>query len=380
MATTFILGAGFSIPAGFPSGQTLNQKFFYNVENNILKFSSGEWSWDEYGKVESNNGRLNHEHLNISYLLSELVARFQDEVLLPFDYEEFFDWINRDYSKEFITSACMKVNERLKAEKKHITYLFHNPDINQYLQIQESYIYLIADLLNRNYKREENIQLYSSVLKIICEQNSDIFTLNHDLLLEFLFSKKEISYSDGFTTNNSLLINENRESIPTFQDYYPERLKLYKLHGSIDYYRFSEMKESSGNWYERTGNFWFFKTQNYWDKHGAIQINPTTREIVQHLNPDIKPQFLTGKSKLSLIETHKIYKTLYKKLEDSLLTNKRLIIIGYSYRDIHINKLILKTLKSNPCEIININPYFDFPFRRDYSFKNIINLKNIAEI
>ena len=58
----------------FPSEEVLlkekNTNFdslIKNLENNILKFSSGEWKWDEYDLPTAQNGRLNWDHLNISY-------------------------------------------------------------------------------------------------------------------------------------------------------------------------------------------------------------------------------------------------------------------------------------------------------------------------
>ncbi len=379
MPTTFILGAGFSMNAEYPSGQALNEKFSNNVEKKILKFSEGSWSWDEYGKAESNNGRLNKDHLNISYLLSELTSSFQEEFCMPFNYEEFFDFLNRDYSADFLKSACLKVNERLILENISQGHLFTEPNINEYLRVQDAYVYLIADLLIRPYKRKENLHVYDSFInRIKADSNCNIFSLNHDLLLEYILSRNSLSYSDGFDTNH-IIVNENLENLPVFSNKYDDGIRLHKLHGSVDYYRFSEMSHSQGtNIYNYTDKYFFFKTTNHDDKNHASLINPDTRKIIQDVNPDIKPQFLTGKSKLSGIENHAIYSKLYQRLEISLEKSDKIIIIGYSYQDKHINKLILKTINTNNCEIINVNPYTQFPFRRNYSYKNIHNLKEIG--
>ncbi len=381
MATVFILGAGFSIPAEYPSAHDLNEKFFQKVEKNVLKFSSGEWAWDEYDDVTSHNGRLNSEHLNTSYLLSELIERYQKETFLPFGYEEFYDWINKEYSSELIKTCCNQVNSRLKAENQHSVHFFKNPDINEYIRIQECYSYLIADILNRAYKREENSSCYTSLIKLLYREGiADVFTLNHDTLFEFLLEKNQLTYSDGFSTVDSIIANDQNEVLSVFNNHYEYPIKLYKLHGSIDYYLFSEMKQNLGGVYNRTGNYWFFKTKNHWDKHRASIISLENNEVIQSVNPDIKPQFLTGKSKLTNINEHLIYKELYTHLRNSLQKTDKLIIIGYSYRDIHINKLIKEFLKTNSCEIININPNVNFPFRRNYSQQNILNLKSLINL
>lgn len=381
MATTFILGAGFSIPAGYPSAHNLNEKFFQKVEKNVLKFSSGEWAWDEYDDVTSHNGRLNSEHLNFSYLLSELIEHYQKESFLPFNYEEFYDWINKEYSPELIKACCDQANQRLIAENQHSVHLFKNPDINEYYRVQECYSYLIADILKRVYKREANATYYESFIKLLSRENiADVFTLNHDTLFEFLLEKKQLKYSDGFTTKESVIYNDQNEVLPFFSDYYQNPIRLYKLHGSVDYYQFTEMQQNPGGVYNSTGNYWFFKTKNYWDIHRASKINLDNKDIVQSVNPDIKPQFLSGKSKLTNINEHLIYKKLYSHLRNSLKETDKLIIIGYSYQDIHINKLIKEFLATNTCSIININPNVIFPFRRNYSQENIFHLDSLKDL
>jgi hypothetical protein len=382
MSTTFILGAGFSIPAEYPSGHTLNEKFFNNLENNILKFSDGQWKWDEYDNSTAQNGRLNTDYLNVSLLLSELIESFQRETFLPFDYEEFYDWINKGYDSDLINRCCSNVNKRLTAHdfSEYSGHLFKDPGINEYSSIQECYSYLIADLLSRNYKRTENLNRYSKFIESIGKEETNIFTLNHDTLFEYLMQSHGLDYSDGFSTDKSMIANNEKEKMEVFNNEYNAGIKLHKLHGSVDYYQFAEMKESENGVYNYTGNYWFFKARNYWNIHMANLIEPSTGEIIQSLNPDIKPQFLTGKSKLKAISDHLIYKQLYIKLKDALSNTSKLTIIGYSYRDMHINQLIKEALDANTCEIVNVNPYVSFPFRRKFSQKDILELEDMDQL
>lgn len=383
MATTFILGAGFSIPAEFPSGHSLNEKFFKKLENNILKFSDGRWTWNEYDPSAARNGRLNLDHLNISFLLSELIEYFQKSTFLPFDYEEFFDWIHKDYDDAIIKQCCYEVNERLNSRKSpsYSGHLFQNPGLNEYRKIQDCYSYLIADLLGRDYKKEESVNQYSQFIDSIKKDaETNIFTLNHDSLLEFLMTKNNLRYSDGFSTINSRIVNSENEKMPVFTNEYQNGIKLFKLHGSINYYLFSAMKPSENGIYYYTGDYWFFKPKKYWDLQTCKLIGQDNGEVLQVVNPDIKPQFLTGKSKLEIINNHLIYKELYDSLQKSLLTTNKLIIIGYSYRDTHVNKLIKEFLDVNSCEIVNVNPYVSFPFRRNFSQEGITQLKSMLEL
>lgn len=383
MTTTFLLGAGFSVPAEFPSGHTLNEKFFKNLENNILMFSDGQWTWDEYDNSMAQNGRLNTDYLNISLLLSELIETFQKETFLPFDYEEFFDWIHRNFDADLIKKSCDNVNKRLASLDipAYSGHLFKDPDINEYSSIQECYSYLIADLLRRPYKRTENLNYYSRFIESLKkDKKADIFTLNHDTLFEYLMEVSAIVYSDGFSINNSMIVNNEKEKLEVFNNDYKADITLHKLHGSINYYQFAEMKESDNGFYNYTGNYWFFKPRNYWDIHMASLIDPVTDQVIQSVNPDIKPQFLTGKSKVKVIDNHLIYKQLYKNLKDSLSVTKRLTIIGYSYRDKHINQLIKEALETSVFQIVNVNPYVTFPFRKNFSQKDVLELQYIDQL
>jgi hypothetical protein len=380
MHTQFILGAGFSIPAGFPAASGLNERFFSNTEKKLLKFSAGEWAWDDHGETMAHNGRLNHEYLQMSYLLSEMVEAFQEEKAMPFDYEEFYDWIHRDYNAASFTHYCDRANERLKKDGVHHSHLFDNPKHNEYRRLQDCFVYLIADILNRSYDLETSISKYSGFIEKVKEGPADITTINHDRATEYILNRYEVAFSDGFTTEGSLIGNDQSERLPVFCNYYPEKVRLSKLHGSTDYHLFGELSQAKNGIYYDTGNYWFFKTNKYWDIHTARKFNPSTHEVEQAIRADITPQFLTGKSKMSVISEHLIYKQMYERLKSSIASTDRLIVIGYSYRDPHVNRLIKDALNREPFEIINVNPHTRFPFRRNYSQENILELSSIADL
>ena len=384
MNTTFILGAGFSIPANFPCGKTLNEKFFKNIENRLLRHSSSEWAWDDYDEATSNNGRINYDYLRISFLLSELVEQYQKETSLIFDYEEFYDWFLSKWGNyELMEICCNSVNERLIMEFKidsNSPYCFNNVLSNQFLTINECYNYLIADLIGRPYAQEEKKNEYTNFIKLVkTSEQVNIFSLNHDLLLEYLFKENSINFSDGFNIENSCIVGEKNENLPMFDNSYKENTKLYKLHGSIDYFKFEELilKELINY---RTGQYWFFKPLGYHNKHYAKRIRPSTGELVQDFNNNTVPQFLTGKNKFAIINQHLVFKPIYENFIKSFSQVQRIVIIGYSYRDVHINKIIKEGIDNGNLEIININPIVKFPFRKNYSSKFVKELESIYDL
>lgn len=379
-----ILGAGFSRPAEFPTGNQLNQKFFKSMENKMLRWSSGEWIWDEYDSATSNNGRLNYDYLNISYLLSEFVEKYQASLFRVFDYEEFFDWFRENYgNNELISELSDKANTRLKSDfgindKSH--HILKNPGINEYSKIYDTFNYLIGDLLGRKYKSEEKKDFYQPFINYI--KNWDevkIFTLNHDLLLEYLFKEYKIKYSDGFSKEESFIVGEQGEPLEYFKNSYIEKIKLFKIHGSIEYYRFDELIEE-GLISHRTGDYWFFKPENYYNKHYAKRIDIKSGEVIQKYNWNTVPQFLTGKNKMDFINNQHFYGDLYKEFNNSFTNCDELLLIGYSFSDLHINSVIKISIDSKQFSIININPRIVFPFRKDYKTDSIKNLNSIEEL
>lgn len=382
MKTVFILGAGFSIPAGYPSAKKLNERFFNSVEDKLLRFSSSEWAWDEYGDAASNNGRLNYDFLNISYLLSELVEQYQQGTYEIFDYESFYDWFSdRRNDIPFMQRCCETVNNRLKGKViENSSHFFKKADINQHIEINKCYNYLIADLLERRYDREEKYLYYKNFVNLINEKDEiDIFTLNHDLLVEFLLSKSNIRYSDGFSLKDSCIIGSNDERLPVFNNVYTQNVRLLKLHGSVDYFLFRKMDQTN-NYLADTGDYWFFKPGGYDNKHDAKRIDLTTGKIVQDFNFEIIPQFLVGKRKPIVINSHLIYKRLFEHLEKSLAETQNVIIIGYSYHDNHINDILKNAIDKFNFQLLNVNPNTEFPFRKNYTRDFVKEFKDIQEL
>lgn len=371
MATlNILLGAGFSVPSGFPTGKQLNEKFSQGVENKLLKMSSGEWFFDEHSAAYSSNGKLNTDYISISYLLTEFIKKFKSEVNNEFDYEEFFDWFNSNYNNQpLLEELSEKANGRIKEdhnfEDKSAHYI-KSPNINQYNMLYECFNYLIGDVLHRSYKIEAEKNQYKSIIDTFNDYDSvNIFTLNHDLLMEYLLREYSVENSNGFSTENSFIVGDDNNKIEIFEkESYTENVKLFKLHGSIDYYQFEELVNNKGI-SQRTGNYWYFKPKTYHDKHFARRINPETGDTIQDYNWKIIPQFLTGKNKKDLLVDKNHYEFVYKAFKESFENCNTLLVIGYSFGDSHINEVIKESAESYDFEIININPSKTFPYRQD---------------
>ena len=375
-----LLGAGFSVPAGFPTGYQLNQKFLNDVKNNLLKMSSSEWFFDEHSDAYSNNGKLNTDYLKISYLLTEFINKFNSESESDFDYEEFYDWFNENFNNQaLLEELSEKANSHIKEDhnfKENSAHYINSPDINQYNMLYDCFNHLIGDLLGRAYQKRETKNQYEKIIETFKEYDGvNIFTLNHDLLMEYLLKEFNLKYSSGFSAENSFITGDDNNKIEIFdKESYTEKVKLFKTHGSIDNYLFEELVVNKGI-SNRTGKYWFFKPKSYDDKHFAKRINLKTGETVQQYNWNVIPQFLTGKNKKELFTDDNYYQFVFEKFKASFKDCDKLIIIGYSYGDSHINEIIEECVELFDIEIVNINPSKTFPFEN----KKLTELKYISE-
>jgi len=155
----------------------------------------------------------------------------------------------------------------------------------------------------------------------------DIFTLNHDLILESLLQENHIAFCDGFVPqldtigDDKVLRKYNRELFQTTQC----KVRLHKLHGSIDWFRYSPQ---GGNWHnEFIGNPrgdapWAFR-----DEVGQPLLPIKTYE----------PRILVGTINKMLSYSDGIYADLHWELDRALRKIWRLVVSGYGFGDTGIN-------------------------------------------
>jgi len=369
-----ILGSGFSKPAGLPLVKEINSYFERDNAENILKFSSGEFMWIDFANdTYRHNGRIGYDHLAHGILLNEFAKQYVDENKEFTNYEDFYQFVIDNLYNE------VKV-ENLK-QKSISSFDEHFPKIKDG-QFYKNYVHaihhfqprefrsminhLIGDLLYVRKTKEEIEQLYQCFIVFYKEYDSiDIITLNHDLLLEYLiknFLNKE--YSDGFTKDQKILRSSDGETLNLFQGVFSKVINIIKLHGSIDMYRYAIANEE-GSIIKPTGEYLYFKTHDYDEKQKPIRHDPITGEVVQRFHWEIDPQFITGTRKEEIISQPGIYKTLYEESEKRLMECKTLLIIGYSFGDEHVNKLIQKAIEESEVleTIINVNPSLELPFK-----------------
>jgi hypothetical protein len=359
MKICMILGAGFSAPAGMLTVDGISEKFTSpNIEDEILHCQSGEWQWSEMAcAADKVNGTLSSQHIPTAYLLKELVRVYLSIEQSPvLNYEDFFQWVY-DITKN---NSCQF--KRLKKRVRACLNAISNDTAYALDTLPNDLIYscilhLIDSCLITRERVEDLITLYKSYIDLFQNEDNeiDIYTLNHDLLLELFTQECKLNMSNGFSTTLSTLY-QNSKHIPIFDNTFAGRIRLIKLHGSVDQYKYGYTENSN-----RHKGYDYFKTLDYYDKQLAQDIDAHGNAI-QKFTPNITPQFVTGRNKHNLIQKDKMYSELYKRFEANLPLAEKLIIVGYSFADEHINSIIKNSKDSIP-EIININPNDKFPYK-----------------
>tara|TARA_R110002051_G_scaffold324292_1_gene420922 strand:+ start:690 stop:1859 length:1170 start_codon:yes stop_codon:yes gene_type:complete len=372
-----VLGAGFSFPAGMPLARDIRIRFDRNQKEKLLLYSSSEWVWiDDKDKNTITNGSLSYDHLSYSYILDEMVKAYNLEVDDFDNYEVFFAFImNKFNDPNWFKEVYKNAENSLIKEKP---YLIEEPEIYaDYLNIfkNEPYLqriaqiinYLISDLLviTEN-KIDEAFPKYQLFIEYLKQYNQvDIYTLNHDLLLEGLLNRADLEYSRGFTSTDSEIQFE-KQPLKVFKNDFSKKIRIHKLHGSLDYFRFEHYANKGSFFLQPTGHYNYFTTNNYHAKHHATRIDPVSKEVIQNMNFDITPKFITGTNKTDIIDNDLMYSQLLQNFKDSISETKTILISGYSFGDKHINE---EFKKRSDLTILNQNPFIEYPFEAETNYK-----------
>lgn len=381
-----LLGAGFSYPAGLPLANDIRARFDRDQKSKLLRMGSGEWLWeDDKDDTTKHNGHLGFDQLAYSYILDEIVKTYNKEIEDFYNYEVFFayimekfkdiDWFKEVYKRAKATLIIDKpyLIEEPVPHSGYLMILDNDPYLQQLAQIIN---YLISDLLFiKADKIDEAFQDYQIFLEYIDQfDRVDIYTLNHDLLLEGLLQRAGVNYSRGFTDINSEIQYED-QPLKVFKNDFTERIKVHKLHGSLDYFRFEHYEDRGRMFLQSTGKYNYFTTNDYRAKHFATRVDPKTKRVIQDMNFDITPKFITGTNKSEIIGNDLMYSHLLQNFKDSIESAETILISGYSYGDEHVNKELQKRID---LEVINQNPFNSYPYECRSSI-NLENLNNLSE-
>ncbi|GHT16845.1 hypothetical protein AGMMS4956_19960 [Bacteroidia bacterium] len=356
---SIVLGAGFSVPMEYPIGNELSGKLLNCDRNNIAFTDSGELVKpvdDICHPAQTTNEATPTSIWDWCFkFCKDMMKYYKENIAEEFNYEEFYDY----YKQKAENDTCL---QELFRERN---YEGGQADFTQYIgrmdiiynQLIEHYL---KDKNGENFyedaafARKPTFEGYTGFLKCIETLLSkgyeiNVHTLNHDLFFERLNQTEWINdqICDGFDSCGSPYYGKiesggGSEEMCKLEQYtgkYDKPIRLYKLHGSLNYYVY----------HTPVGRY---------DAYIKIKKGIAPKELYKNDVNDwtnFHPDFLTGKSKT--------YSGLYKKLlshfRQNLSKAKMLIIIGYGCGDKQINQIIKQQLKYKRRTCIVIDPRED---------------------
>lgn len=208
--------------------------------------------------------------------------------------------------------------------------------------------FIITEILN-NKDTMAVLELYKSFYQKIINKNRknpiNIFTTNYDIYNETALDRLNFLYNNGFSGTverrfNPMLYKymfvENMNLNKDVWEPVSYFFNLIKLHGSITW----EADKNTSEIYEKSN------LNNLNDKNNSNDENNTNdnKQLINNIEKVmIYPSPLKDRSTLMTP-----YSDLFRFLENSLyLNNSTLIVIGYSFGDDHINRVIFNAL-ANP--------------------------------
>lgn len=354
---SFLIGAGFSMPAGYPTVNELNNKLKNIKASDIFIHTSMSAG---FLKGEKDPNPYISEERRV--FIEEFLNFYNSKILKPdetFHYENFYDFymsLMKDEKcneyDEFIDEFCKK-NKLGKYAKNDILMHFHS-----------TFIQLVWKELHKNYEKVHLAKPYKPehnvFLHLLEFLGNDyivhLHSLNLDLFMEFLSFSDSIGgkLDDGFVEIGSPFYGKHFEEgymirLRYFNNVYNSNFRLYKLHGSVDHVPFNYNKE-----------FTVVKSV----KH--VNMVDYYREISNHKGKleyyncswNSYPDFLCGTTeKIKRYNDSYYYQKVFDHFNNNLSNSSFLIVIGYSFIDSEINRIIIdKYLRDQTKKMLVIDP------------------------
>lgn len=340
-----LLGSGFSAPMGYPTGTQLNDR--------ISNCTGQDFAFHTDGRLVTSTSQdllksLGYSQLSQAFNNCKLQIKKFEEEKGYFDYEEFYDSL-----------VPINTNENMPDEVKDI----YPQLISNFLKDRDG---------NKFYDNAPQIgglfPGYTGILncfqKLSNKYTINVHTLNHDLFFERLNSTDWLSgkICDGFEELDSpyygeLNVQGRRYKIrlKKYTGIYKNIIRLYKLHGSLDYVPYFFKGEKS-----------IALPENYIKIRYGMNVRELFKEWrndkgeweYDYCNFNYHADFLTGTtSKILRYREPLLYKKLFGLFKENLKEASMLIIIGYGGRDTEINKKLLENFDHRNCNSFIMDPY-----------------------
>jgi hypothetical protein len=370
MKVCFLLGSGVSRPASFPSLEEIGARVLSS--ENIVKGTDGI-----YREKRSSDGDtfFSDEELkrlleflrwlelqaNIRFERTPHRANYEDLFYLATQiHDDILDEYENPAVQPFIREALANLGDFIPEGARPLDHLSELAG-NATRYIRD----VVAVMLTKPPEWTDYLKLFLDGAHDSTVSEVNLFTLNHDKLLEEYFAAK-IDVTDGFEEQDSLGI---RRWNPTLFDVTPRRgivalgllklhgyrllrwccsrsggiatVRLFKLHGSVDWLAFRPEQRRQG---EDDSNAW---TEEYIGIRSSSSLSSARDSLGRRHEAVRRPLVSIGTFNKMIDYTDRVFFEMHYRLIRTLDEAERLIICGYGFGDKGVNKRITEWMCSS---------------------------------
>ncbi len=195
-------------------------------------------------------------------------------------------------------------------------------------EIAEETTHYIHGIVSDVLRKEPTNVSYLSCIGEACRDLGmvlNLFTLNHDTVLERYLDESGLEYTDGIESTEDGYIYW----APKVFEHSGHKVRLFKLHGSVDWHRYPRNAATGRNdpvGKALDGRFWLIK-----DPTGELQFRDYGRSLL-----------LVGTFNKIREYTNRIFADLFCEFRRALRETDLLIVCGYSFGDQGINMQVVE--------------------------------------
>ena len=336
MKTAILLGAGSSLPAGFPSTQCLTDLVLSG--NDVERHSDG--TYQLIVNADPLTGATRLANCMARRLHAEAERYFSAYGEGPANYEHLF-YLAKQASDETLgemeNPAAGAFIDKLRADMlpliKAANAKNDNSDQPCELNVPTDFAELldetrnyIADIVWKKLYHEPDSTDHLQIFARACKDGhvTGISTLGHDTHVETFLTKQDISLADGFSEPQAGVRYWNGDLSSN------GKIPFLKLHGSVDWFRFRP--KNSRPWYDdRTG------VALNGDHHHTKTEDGTYQAAL-----DGRPLLLIGTFNKISEYSQGMFRELHYGFRSTLREADQLVVCGYSFGDKGINSEIIE--------------------------------------
>ncbi len=378
---SLLLGAGFSVNQGYPTGTELNEKITSLLPDDFFICSEGTL---QFKNRSDEDPCRNDSDFIYKYFIPDLINFYINNINSTFHYEEFYDYYNEILRHERIDE---NFNEFCNDFRKQYNTKTNNANILTKINLFFNQI-LFNFLVDKNGKHFYDNVHYSkpefpgytgflNLLEMLGFNNIvHIHTLNHDIFFETFKDSSWLNgdLSNGYEELGSPFYGKIKDCgkirLPYFTNKYYGHYRLYKLHGSIDQFPF-HTRDSGVIGYIKT-KYGIDTTQLYKE---VKDENGNYKYINDWIN--YHSDFLSGTtSKIRRYGEPFYYMKVFSHFKKNLNNSEKLICIGYGCGDNEIDNIIESNFNFKEKTIFIVDPY---PSEQTVKFINRFGAKLIMK-